>query len=56
MFSSDVIMCEASATDRYSIYPNPANDVLYWLIVKKNQVDDESKRVIDINSKIIQLQ
>ena len=50
-------MCEASAIDGYSVYPNPANEVLNIDLELENyQGDDVSIEVIDINGKIIQLQ
>ena len=49
--------CESSAIDGYSVYPNPANQVLNIDIELENyQGDDVSIEVIDINGKIIQLQ
>ncbi len=56
-FSPIAVMCEASAIDGYSVYPNPANEVLNIDLELENyQGDDVSIEVIDINGKIIQLQ
>ena len=56
-FSPIAVMCEASAIDGYSVYPNPANEVLNIdLDLENYQGDDVSIEVIDINGKIIQLQ
>ena len=57
MFSPIAVTCEAAAVDGYSVYPNPANEVLNIDLELENyQGDDVSIEVIDINGKIIQLQ
>ena len=56
-FSPIAVTCEAAAVDGYSVYPNPANEVLNIDLELENyQGDDVSIEVIDINGKIIQLQ
>ena len=56
-FSPIAVMCEATAIDGYSVYPNPANEVLNIDLELENyQGEDVSIEVIDINGKIILLQ
>ena len=56
IFDPIAVNCESSVTG-YSVYPNPANEVLNIDLELENyQGDDVSIEVIDINGKIIQLQ
>ena len=56
-FDPIAVRCESAPVDGYSVYPNPANEVLNIdLKLEHNQGDDVSIEVIDINGKIIQLQ
>ena len=56
-FSPIAVMCENAPLDGYSVYPNPANEILNIdLDLENYQGNDVHIEVIDINGKIIQLQ